>query len=441
VLRTATGRLDVQLARQRGRSWELLDLGGWPPGRGGPCRRAPDPNAPRIHGPENVWVVLATPPFPPGSEALVRTLIRIAEIGLFNADRPTRPHRTPAAMPDLAHFAGAPDFIYSSPAMIEVVRQVERIRDSRATVLISGESGVGKELVARLVHHLSPCRNRPFVAFSCSAVPEHLVESILFGHRRGAFTGAHSDFSGIIRSAQEGTLFLDDVTDLHPSVQPKLLRFLESGEILPLGQTRPVQVQVRVIAATNRDIEVEVAAGRFREDLYYRLNVIRITVPPLRRRREEIPLLLHHFFEQSCRELGKRNAVLSRAAMEWLQQADWPGNVRELRNFTRRIAAFIQDGQTVEQDDIIRISGQILPRSTQPSTPHEIPPLLENQDQLSLRDATQLFQRAFIQRRLARHDHNVTRTARSLGLTRQGLQRKLRQLEIQTPRSPQRRTP
>jgi transcriptional regulator with GAF, ATPase, and Fis domain len=183
-----------------------------------------------------------------------------------------------------------PGFIHSSPAMTRLVEEVHKIRSSDVTVLVTGESGTGKELVARAIHALSSRRDKIFVPFNCTAVPKELSESYLFGHRRGAFTGAVADSPGVIRSAAGGTLFIDEVGDLPLDVQPKLLRFLQEGEIQPLGEQQPTRIDVRIVAATNTDLEELVAQGRFREDLYYRLNVIRLRVPPLRERRSEIPL-------------------------------------------------------------------------------------------------------------------------------------------------------
>jgi DNA-binding NtrC family response regulator len=217
-------------------------------------------------------------------------------------------------------------------------------------VIITGESGVGKEVVARAIHDLSSRAGRPYVTFNCAATPRELFEGQLFGHRKGAFTGATSDQPGTIRAADGGTLFLDEIGELPLDMQPKLLRFLENGEVSPLGERRPVTVDVRVVAATHRDLEALVRQGRFREDLYFRLQVIPLRVPPLRERREDIPALARHFL----RELGPkgRAPVLAPDALAVLTAHDWPGNVRELRNVIERTLAFAPDAAVLSVADL-----------------------------------------------------------------------------------------
>jgi transcriptional regulator with PAS, ATPase and Fis domain len=216
--------------------------------------------------------------------------------------------------------------------------ELSRLAGSNATVIITGESGVGKEVVARGVHDLSDRSEKPYVAFNCATVPRDLFEGQLFGYRRGAFTGASSDHPGVIRAANGGTLFLDEIGELPLDIQPKLLRFLENGEVFPLGERRPIRVDVRVLAATHRNLAELVQAGRFREDLYYRLQVVPIFVPPLRDRKEDIPVLARHFL----RELTRRGEppVLAPDAVAALVAHNWPGNVRELRNVIERAMAF-----------------------------------------------------------------------------------------------------
>jgi transcriptional regulator with PAS, ATPase and Fis domain len=216
--------------------------------------------------------------------------------------------------------------------------ELVRLAGSRSTVIITGESGVGKELVARAIHDLSERRGRPYVAFNCAAVPRDLFEGQLFGYRRGAFTGAVSDHPGVIRAASGGTLFLDEIGELPIDIQPKLLRFLENSEVFPLGERRPLHVDVRIVAATHRDLGALVHEGRFRDDLYYRLHVVPLFVPPLRERREDIPVLARHF----VRELSRQGEppVLAPDAIAALVGHPWPGNVRELRNAIERALAF-----------------------------------------------------------------------------------------------------
>src|SRR5437867_9656249 len=207
--------------------------------------------------------------------------------------------------------------------MTRLVEEVHKVRSSDVTVLVTGESGTGKELVARAIHALSSRRDKVFVPFNCTAVPKELSEGYLFGYRRGAFTGAVKDSAGVIRTAAGGTLFLDEVGDLPIDVQPKLLRFLQQQEIMPIGETRPQRVDVRVLAATNADLEQRVAEGKFREDLYYRLSVIRIHVPPLRERREEIPHLATYFLREASERLAKPDIQLSPGVLDVFAQYWW----------------------------------------------------------------------------------------------------------------------
>jgi DNA-binding NtrC family response regulator len=231
-----------------------------------------------------------------------------------------------------------PGFLAASPAMRRLKLELSRLVGSSATVIITGESGVGKEVVARAIHDLSDRSGKPYVAFNCATVPRELFEGQLFGYRRGAFTGANSDHPGVIRAAAGGTLFLDEIGELPLDVQPKLLRFLENGEVFPLGERRPLRVDVRVLAATHRNLGELVRAGKFREDLFYRLQVVPIQVPPLRDRREDVPLLARHFLRELTRQ--GEPPVLAPDALSALSAHSWPGNVRELRNVMERAMAF-----------------------------------------------------------------------------------------------------
>src|SRR5438034_4650847 len=245
-----------------------------------------------------------------------------------------------------------PGFIHSSPAMTRLVEEVRKIRCSDVTVLVTGESGTGKELVARAIHALSTRRSKVFVPFNCTAVPKELSEGYLFGYRRGAFTGAVKDSEGVIRTAAGGTLFLDEVGDLPIDLQPKLLRFLQEGEIQQLGEQRPVKVDVRIIAATNSDLEEMVAQGRFREDLYYRLNVIRLRVPPLRERRSEIPTIVNYYVNHYSAKFGRSDIQITPQAIDLLMVADWPGNVRQLCNEIQRVIARAEDGTVITPEQL-----------------------------------------------------------------------------------------
>src|ERR687896_813622 len=247
-------------------------------------------------------------------------LLRVVELGMDVCALRSGPQKG-AHKQQPAELTGAslmPGFIHSSPAMTKLVEEVHKIRSSDVTVLVTGESGTGKELVARAIHAISSRRAKVFVPFNCTAVPKELSEGYLFGYRRGAFTGAISDSQGVIRTAAGGTLFLDEIGDLPLDVQPKLLRFLQEGEIQPLGEQRPVKVDVRIVAATNTDLEEMIAAGRFREDLYYRLNVIRLRVPPLRERRSEIPTIVNYYVNHYAAKFGRRDVQVTPQAVDLL---------------------------------------------------------------------------------------------------------------------------
>jgi DNA-binding NtrC family response regulator len=227
--------------------------------------------------------------------------------------------------------------IGNSPAFRQLLNTAQLVAATRASVLITGESGCGKENLARFLHSHSPLANKPFIAVNCANLPENLVESELFGHRRGAFSNALSDRDGLVRTAHNGTLFLDEIGELPLTAQAKLLRFLENGEILPLGSDRPIQVNVRIIAATNCDLEHMVKAGRFRADLFYRLQVVPMDVPPLRERGSDIALLAEHFVQQAAHKHSLPSVSFSTEALRVMRTYAWPGNIRELKNLCERL--------------------------------------------------------------------------------------------------------
>lgn len=325
-----------------------------------------------------------------------------------------------------------PGFIHSSPAMTQLVEEVHKIRSSDVTVLVTGESGTGKELVARAIHAISSRRSKVFVPFNCTAVPKELSEGYLFGYRRGAFTGAVSDSQGVIRTAAGGTLFLDEVGDLPLDVQPKLLRFLQEGEIQPLGEQRPSKVDVRIIAATNTDLEVMVSQGRFREDLYYRLNVIRLRVPPLRERRSEIPTIVNYYVNHYSAKFGRKDIQITPQAVDLLMVSDWPGNVRQLCNEIQRTVARSEDGTIITPEHL----SPELKRTSSPTAPSTAAASLASmpssnvQTAGTLADALAEVERRMISDALRRHNGNISRAARELGLTRRGLYLKLERHEL-----------
>jgi hydrogenase-4 transcriptional activator len=330
----------------------------------------------------------------------------------------------PAADPSLEPLL--PGFLSASAAMTRVVEQIQRLQSNDLTVLITGESGTGKELVARAIHVGSHRSAAMFLPYNCTTTGRDLADSQLFGHRRGAFTGAVSDQPGLVRSAAGGTLFLDEIGDLALDVQPKLLRFLEQSEIMPVGDTRPQRVDVRVLAATNADLEQRVAEGKFREDLYYRLAVIRIHVPTLRDRREEIPHLSTFFLREASERLGKPDIHLSSRTLDVFSQYWWPGNVRQLKNEIQRAVALGSPGGTIDPDHLspemsaIRLPAGAKTAARRMSTP------------ASLASAVAQVEREMIQAALDQTRGNISETARTLGLTRRGLYLKLRRLGLES---------
>ncbi len=314
------------------------------------------------------------------------------------------------------HFA---NLIGRSPAMQSVFRQIEQVAASRGTVLIRGESGTGKELVAKAIHYNSDRRDRPFVVIDCAAIPDTLQESELFGHARGAFTGAVAAKRGLFEEADGGTLFLDEVGELRPPTQAKLLRALQDGSVRRVGETRTVHVDVRIIAATNKDVAEAVRAGGFREDLYYRLNVVAIHLPPLRERPEDIPVLAEHFLGPAAREAGRPARRMAPEALEALLAFPWPGNVRELENAIERAILFCQ-GEVVGREHLppeVADHGAAIRVGLPPAS-------------LDLREVlghvTREAERDLIRRALAQTRGNRTEAAKLLGISRRALIYKLK---------------
>jgi transcriptional regulator with GAF, ATPase, and Fis domain len=312
-----------------------------------------------------------------------------------------------------------PEIIGSSNAMRHLIEQLDKVVDTRVTVLIEGETGVGKELVAASVHYRSRRRDKLFVGQNCAAMPENLLESELFGHKKGAFTGAVEEKKGLFEIADGGTLFLDEITETPISLQSKLLRALQEGEIRPVGATQEKKVNVRIVAATNRNLEKEVAEGRFREDLYYRLKVFPLRVPPLRERREDIPLLANHFLTRFASEMGKPIAGFTQQAMELLQAYDFPGNVRELQNEVQRLMIQVDPGAFVTPD-------LLSPRVRQ------VEGILDKirPTKGTLKEMMDQVERWLLIESLRENSNNKTASAKLLGITREGLHKKLRQFGL-----------
>jgi two-component system nitrogen regulation response regulator NtrX len=347
----------------------------------------------------------------------VANLIQLVELGAENK----RLRRELVAEGQFGRMLG------SSAAMRRVFEMAERVAPTDVTVLILGESGTGKDLLAQEIHARSPRASKPFVAVNCAALPENLIESELFGYEKGAFTGAAQQRKGKFELASGGTIFLDEIGDMNPVTQAKVLRALENRTIERLGGSRPIEVDVRVVSATHRDLPAEIAAGRFRKDLYYRLRVVTLEVPSLRAHKEDVPLLADAFLEQ----LGARHdrrARLSREAMELLRRYDWPGNIRELRNALERTLVLASDEEIAVEDlpEEIRsgVGAIAVARDSSGNS------FLSESD---FREAKRKFEIVYLKRKLEEHQWNVSKTAAEVGLHRQSLQEKLRELGIQRP--------
>jgi two-component system nitrogen regulation response regulator NtrX len=333
------------------------------------------------------------------------------------------------------------EMVGQSPAMKSLFEQIDKVAPTKGRVLITGESGTGKELIARAVHRLSERSQNPFVMLNCAAIPADLIESELFGHERGAFTGAHNRKKGMFELADGGTLFLDEIGDMSVGAQAKVLRALQSGEISRVGGERSIAVDVRVVAATNKDLASEVERGNFRDDLYFRLNVVPIRSPALRERIDDIPLLAKSFLSDFCAEYGGRQKHADPEVFERLQQRPWPGNVRELRNVIERMV--ILSGAEITPEDV-PVSGLI--REVGSSTPSVAPgakaaPIegatrslgvpLPSGEMLSLRDFRDRAEREYIRTTLQGCEWNISRAATLLGVERTNLHKKMRSLGIQ----------
>ncbi|MDT8757974.1 nitrogen regulation protein NR(I) [Sphingomonas psychrotolerans] len=382
------------------------------------------------------------------------TAVRATEVGAFDyLPKPfdldvlaqavrgamARRQRQPAELAEVEASAG-PSLIGRSPAMQEVYRVIARVVSNDLTVLISGESGTGKELVAQAIHELGPRRRAPFVALNMAAIPRDLIEAELFGHERGAFTGAATRVAGKFEQAAGGTLFLDEIGDMPMDAQTRLLRVLQSGEFTTVGGARTIRADVRIVAATNKDLAQLVQSGQFREDLFYRLNVVPVSLPALRERRQDVPLLARHFLDRAA-EAGLPRKQLDSGAIAVLEGYDWPGNVRELENLMRRIAALSRD-EWIDADAIRRAigeAGSFQPRARDPGIDAAVRARLERMaiEEPQALDDGSLYERIIgeverplIEAMLARHQNNQLRAARALGINRNTLRKRLDTLGI-----------
>jgi DNA-binding NtrC family response regulator len=360
--------------------------------------------------------------------SLVRNLVEIARAGVSRAGA-GQGQDEELLWPQVTLPTGG-DSVFWSPRMQEVLRIALKLATSDLPVLITGETGTGKEVIARLIHAHSKWSRGPFVPFNASAIPRDLVESQLFGYRRGAFTGAVEASGGVFRAAERGTLFLDEIGDLDFTVQPKLLRFLESGEVHALGDARPTQTRVRIVAATNAPLEALVAEGRFRSDLFYRLRVTTLALPPLRERKDEIPALAAVFVRKACEESGRQHLSVADDFIAALLLHEWPGNIRQLANEVRRVVALADDGATLSARDLSpEISaGWVAKHPDGPAQPRE-PHLGVRLDQ-PLDQAIDDVERAFIARALAQTGGHVSEAAKILNISRKGLFLKRKKLGL-----------
>lgn len=310
------------------------------------------------------------------------------------------------------------EIVGASASIRTLVAQIERVAPTGARVLITGENGTGKELVARALHAQSPRAKQPFIEVNCAAIPSELIESELFGHMKGSFTGAVADRAGKFEQADGGTLFLDEIGDMSLAAQAKVLRVLQEGEVTRIGGSKVRKVDVRVLAATNKHVEAEIAAGRFREDLYYRVNVVPMVVPALRERRDDIPMLVQHFIERLARDSGVPPRAVDDAAMDRLAALEWPGNVRELRNTVERLL-ILAAGPRIVRGDVDRLVG------ARAGEMHDEAGL-GTLDQFNTYEEFKLAaERAFLTAKLKQHDWNVAETARAIDMPRSNLYKKL----------------
>lgn len=322
---------------------------------------------------------------------------------------------------------GLREIVGASPAMQEMFRQVELIARTDVTVLVEGETGTGKDLVARTLHRLSLRADRPYVAFNASNLQEQLFESELFGHVKGAFSGAHESHEGLARAANTGTLFIDEVGELQPANQAKLLRFLDTKEVRAVGSTGTSRVDVRIICATNRDLMAEVKKGKFREDLYYRLRVITLEVPPLRDRKGDVPLLIDHFLARFASQYDKSIEGISKEARSVLLQHSWKGNVRELENEMERAVVMTADGETIEPE-VLSPEMRCVLEDDGPKT------------RMGLHEYRRSVERQIMIETLERTGWNVTAAAKELEISRVGLTKKMKRLGVRRPERARRRS-
>jgi len=397
----------------------------------------------RVHAPE---VVMLT------ATRTVKTAVRAIKLGAFDyLTKPFDPDEIPLVVEraaerralrqevqtlrrEVGERYGFDNVIGGSPKMRSVLDMVSRVARARTTVLITGESGTGKEVIARAIHFNSPRSKAPLVTLNCAAIPDNLLESELFGHERGAFTGAHTKKIGQFEYADRGTIFLDEIGEMNPATQAKILRVLEQGSFTRVGGTEPVSVNVRVVAATNRDLHQAMEEGAFRPDLYYRLNVVSLQLPPLRERLEDLPLLIGHFLKRKAAELEVPEKTFAPEALDILSRYSWPGNVRQLENVVERALVLSADGALGPRD----LPGELLDGTGVPEAGADAgeTALAAASADKSLEQAVDELEAHMIRRALARSDYKQTPAADLLGTTRRILKYKMDKLGIREDRPP-----
>jgi len=419
----------VALVASGGRGLRLVDSHGWSADEALAAARGAAADDFIVVGQhrDETWQILARPR--PELDhrctlAAIRKLVDMAR----TLDHYRRDEKQRAALWPAEALEGDAESLWISERSAEVLSIARRIASAPLPILLTGETGTGKEMLARVIHRASDRADRPLYPFNCTAVPKDMLESQLFGYRKGAFTGAESSFPGVLRAADGATLFLDEIGDISLDVQPKLLRFLEHQEVHPLGEPHALKVDVRIIAATNANLEALVAAGRFREDLLYRLNPLRLDIPPLRERREEIPPLVQHYIRRFADEQHKGHPTLSDETLEYLLLYNWPGNLRQLANEIRRMIALAEADATLTP---ALLSKEILAsRRTIAAPPSGEPEISLRLDQ-TLPAAVEALEQSLIRRALERTNGRVEDAAQLLGISRKGLFLKRRRWGLQ----------
>jgi DNA-binding NtrC family response regulator len=380
---------------------------------------------------ENATFLVCRIPDDPVKAIALSDILRLGQAALA-LERAREEERNRAALWPADPIESQSGAIFLAEEMQTVLGVARRIASTNVPVLITGETGTGKEILARTMHAYSARAQHTFLPFNCASTPKDMLDSQLFGHRRGAFTGAVEHHQGVVRAAAGGTLFLDEIGDASLEVQPKLLRFLESNEIHPIGDTHPTRVDVRVIVATNAELDALVSQGRFREDLFYRLSIVRLHLPPLRERRVEIPTLANHYLQKHAHECGKGDLRLAEETMEYLVLYKWPGNVRQLANEMRRLAALAEAGAVLMPEHLspeIAASRRTIPASQRVLEPTEVVVRLDQ----PMAAAIQHLEQSMMQYALKKCGGRMEQTAAMLGLSRKGLYLKRQRFGIEPP--------